>query len=242
MHSSKAGQLNTGRTRTSSGKIVDEWVFSLPVSGSKSPDLRVDIVIDKPSDKGIQFIARGPCLPEPIMETDIEVLRRKVEAALRFQHEKLTGLVWEDWLEVIVSGKRGHSAENEKYPTSGSTISVKVNPFKRAVDPASGTVLYINFNGIALPLQPSKRAGEYDGKPPVPGHVETLKTMRFDRRETDDEYSYIPATAENLRGLNDLLDRMQELRGKLSEFLRQDNIAPGLADLTSRTPALPAPL
>jgi hypothetical protein len=93
-----------------------------------------------------------------------------------------------------------------------------------------------------MPCPAPKKAGEYDGIPPDPSVKETLKTMRFDRRDTEAEYAYLPATPENVKGLADLMDRMQDVRARMAAFLRQDNISASLASLAASPAALPAPL
>lgn len=241
MFKQNVGKLVTGTTKPG-GKVVDEWYFASPINDKSAPSLRVTVSLDKTSPTSITFVARGTCLPgkpPELVSSDINELRRMVEDTLRKQHELLTGLIWEEWLQVVV---RGSSDHQQFYDSSCSDLKISVSPFKYARHPITGVALYINSNGIASKLPEPKKANCYDGDEPVPGAIEKLCDVNLGRRDTEAEYSYIPATAENKAALENLMGRIQELRSKLSEFLRQDTITASLTKLTSDLPALPAML
>jgi hypothetical protein len=232
MYKQEAGTLHVGTTK-SGGKLIDEWKFLSPFKNKTAPNLVVQISIDKTKKDRIEFVAHADCLPVQYRNTDIEQLRQAVEAALRFQHDMLTGVQWEEWLEVEV---RGHISESTYWKTRESDLRITYLPIKRGVEPKTGAPYVINANGIAVPFPKPKRAGELDE-----GEVE--HEMRgMSGRDKEAEYSYLPATPENIAALDELMGRMQALHGKLAEFLRQDNVQQSLADMTSRLPALPAPL
>jgi hypothetical protein len=232
MYKQEAGTLYVGITKAS-GKLVDEWKFLSPFKNKKAPQLVVQVSIDKSKKDHILFVARGDCLAVDYQDTDIERLRRTVEAALRHQHDLLTGVHWEDWLEVEVCG----GTRNDSYwKSQDSALSITYRPIKRGVDPVTGTPYVINSNGLAMPFPKPKRAGELDEGDKVE------EFLGMNRREQDAEFSYLPATAENVAALDELMSRLQALRGKLSEFLSQGSVQQSLVDLTSRMPSLPAPL
>jgi hypothetical protein len=232
MYEQKAGHLSVGTTR-SGGKLIDEWSFISPFKDNKAPKLVVQISIDKTKKDSILFCAHADCLGEKIEDTNIEQLRQKVEAALRFQHDMLTGVTWEEWLEVRVCGtmeEKGYWGNQE------SSLQISCRPMKRGLDPATGEPYTINSNGIAVPFPKPKKAEELD-------EGETWgKFKGMSQREPRAEYSYLPATPENIAALDELRGRMEALRVRLSAFLRQDVVQLSLADLTSRLPSLPAPL
>lgn len=232
MYNQEAGTLYVGITK-SSGKLVDEWKFISPFRNKAAPQLVVQISIDKSKQDRIIFVARGDCLPVDYQDTDIERLRQTVEAALRHQHDILTGVQWEDWLEVEV---RGRTVDRSHWQSRESSLNIVYRPLKRGVDPVTGTAYVINVNGIATPFPLPKRAGELDEG----DKVEEIHGMNS--RDQEAEFSYLPASAENVAALTELMGRLQTLRGKLAEFLSQGTVQQSLSDLTSRMPSLPAPL
>lgn len=233
MYEQKPGKLNVGSTRTSAGKLVDEWTFISPFKDKTAPKLTVQIHVHKTSHGGITFVASGTCMPVKFEETDIEQLRVKVEASLQFQHDMLTGVQWERWMEIEVVGR----AEEKAYDNSSvSALTIHCRPLKRGVHPLTGEAYVINTNGIAVPFPKPKKSGELD-------EGDTVGSWTgMNRREQDAEYSYLPETPENVAALQDLMNRMQVLRAKLSEFLSQDIVQASLTNLASNAPALPAPL
>lgn len=231
MYEQNPGHLEVGMTR-SGGKLVDEWTFRSPFKDKRAPKLVVQISIDKTKQDRITFLAHADCLGKDIADTDIEQLRQKVEAALRFQHDLLTGVPWEEWLEVEVRGrtKGGHGGSRE------SDLRITYRPLKRGIDPASGEHYVINSNEIAVPFPKPKKAGVLD-------EGEAVGPWRgMNRRESEAEYSYLPATPENIAALDELMGRLDTLRAKLSAFLGQEAVPESLGDLARGMPALPAPL
>lgn len=235
MYTQKTGKLEVGRTR-SGGKIVDEWTFKSPFREmkGKDPRLSVEVSICKSAGDAITFRAQGECLGRNFLEdTDIEKLRQKVEERLQAQHDVLTSAVWEDWLEVEVRGKVHVS---DHWNTEQAELVVKVSLMKRWVDPVSGQAYYLNNNGLASLFPKPKASGEED----VGEKWGIFEGMN--KRDVQAEYSYIPATPENLAALRELMARIDELRGRLSTLLRQDTVQSSLNNVAATALKLPAPL
>jgi hypothetical protein len=242
MYSQTAGKLNVDQTR-SGGKVVDEWRFLSPFQGKEAPKLSAKISIHKSGQAGLTFEAHSDSLPHPIVDTDINRLRQKVDDALRHQHDMLTGVAWVEWLEVEVRGRRSARDVNR---TVESDLRITYQVLKRGVHPVTGKAYVVNSNGIAVTFPSPKQAGEPD---PDAGRDDCAAVKRLSGyhsslrgRDLAAEYSYLPATPENIAGLEDLIGRLQALRDSLSAFLRQDTVHASLAGLASAAPALPAPL
>lgn len=233
MYQQKPGNLNVGSTRTSAGKLIDEWTFISPFKDKTAPKLTVQIHVHKTGRGGITFVASGTCMPVKFEETDIERLRVKVEDSLQFQHDMLTGVQWERWMEIEVVGRSKEKAYDN---SSESELTIHCRPLKRGVHPQTGKAYVINTNGIAVPFPKPKKAGQLDESDPDD------EWASLNARARDAEYSYLPETPENVAALQDLMNRMQTLRAKLSEFLSQDVVQASLTNLASNAPALSAPL
>lgn len=212
MHGNKPGHLRVTRTRVSTGKVIDEWHFDSPlnVRGREAPQLSVQVSL-KSEGKGITFIAHGKCLPKELVDTDIERLRKAVEAELRFQHDSMTGLEWHDWLEVQVRSPLGCRRIAE-----GNGLEVFATPIKRAIDPTTGQALTLNANNLVSPFPLPKSPGEADADSMLHGMLVG--------RDVDSAYSYVPASPENVAALKNILQRIDELRGALSTFLSQEQV------------------
>lgn len=236
MFKEKPGSLDAGGQVRSGGKVVDEWKFRSPFHDKNAPRLSATISVDKSDRNRFTFVARSDSLPEPITDTDINQLREKVEAALRQQHDLLTRVTWEDWLEVVVRGRRD---EHPIHATVESQLVITYRRLKRGMHPDTGEAYVINDNGIATPFPAPKKAGERDAGD---DDSQSLIGARLGARQRDYEYSYVPATHENIAGLENLISAMQQVRDRLAAFLRQDVVATSLADQANRVPALPAPL
>lgn len=219
------GRLEVGATRAS-GKEVTEWQFKSPFTDRKLPDLSVKVSIHN-DRKGLRFRAHGPCLPEAIEDSDIERLRQQVETALREQHARLTASSWHDWLEIEVHGRED---TNRRETERESTLSIKYRRLKRYDDPETGQAFVLNNNGYASSFPKPKKAGfDDEGKP--------AGDWDLGSRSVHAEYSYLPATPENIAALEDLMARLNALRTTLSTFLSQDNAQAALLNVAGLLPA-----
>jgi hypothetical protein len=238
MYPDKAGKLEVGRSVRSGGKVVDEWKYVSPFTGRgegpKPPPLVVEIAIVKGEKEGIVFEARSSGLPkEGVRDRDIEALRQKVEEALRFQHDILTGVPWDDWLEIAVSGSL---TDGSTYEGIQANVKLSYIKLKRGVDPKTGKAYVVNSNHIAVSFPLPKKAGERDAEQ-IDSHGFSLGG-----RELNTEYSYLPATPDNLAALQDLQNRVNELRVRMSAFLNQGTVQQSLANVANGMLSLPAPL
>jgi hypothetical protein len=226
----KIGKLNTGVTR-SSGKVIDEWEFRSPFTDARAPALKVTVSIVKSSSEGITFCVRGDNLVD-MVDTDIERLRQRVCALFQQQHDIAVGVAWEDWLEVAVSGDSRHfRAGSEK-----AGVEVLYRRLKRGVDAATGLTYTLSINGTAIPFPQPKQSGvNEDG-------VDYGDWKGMSDRDVETEFSYLPATPENIASLNELMDRVTSLRAKLSEFLRQDTVQESLTSSIDGVLVLAAPI
>jgi hypothetical protein len=223
MYGTKPGYLRVTQPRVKTGRIIDEWDFVSPL-GHKGPKLSVTVSL-RGEGAGIKFVAHGAGLVQELADTDIERLRQAVEKELQFQHDAQTNLVWEDWLEVVVSSSdfgldRGLTA----------SLKLSVNPLKRAIDPVTGKPLQLNSNNLATPFPEPKAAGEKDVLEEDP---------RFSNRQQDFSYSYIPATEVNIEALKDIQRRIAELRQVLADFLSPDRVQQSLLNLSMSQSLLP---
>jgi hypothetical protein len=90
-------------------------------------------------------------------------------------------------------------------------------------------VYVINMNHLAVPFPKPKQADVPDDLGP---DAPSLKNFKTGRNE-DSEYSYLPATDDNIAALDELMNRMDALRLQLSSFLGQESVARSLAMRTA---------
>ena len=210
----EVGSLSVDGPCRKDGKLVFTWKFHA-VGGAEPIEVRVMAVQD---DAGLAFKAVCPRLSSAHKDADINRLHSAVEADLMDQVFALSGIAWEDWYEVVVNG--GNSAFDDRvHSAMGASLHVQVNRLKRGIHPKTGLPVTINRNNLVVPFpKPTAIAVEpEDGE-----EIEGLGKIRL--REPDAERSYIPATSENHRALQAVLDRMALLRNSLADVLSQDKV------------------
>ncbi len=222
-----AFQAGLGRLRTEGarGRQVALWHFDSAFLGKT---IEVEIRLES-SSAGLCFVAKSAGLPEAVRESDIEKLRRNVNAELERQEACRVEARWEDWLEVEV--------DTGKYPGPNCTsagISISVIPIKRGVDPRTGEAITVNSNFVAVPFPESKGLGESGWQPD--SIEEMVASKRWVHRDLAGK-AYIPATSENLAALADLQSRVDALRDRLGEFLSQEAIGASLQNVRQMLPA-----
>lgn len=208
-------------TNASTGKKVFDWTFRI---AGKSDHVPVEV---KAYNNGtdVWFQATGPHLKGEIKNSDINELKRVVQERLNEQIDLLTNVEWEDWFEVVVTGDNSNFTDS-RHSALGADLKVQVNRLKRGVNPATGRVMTV-INGVVTDFPVSTRLS--DGPQMASGY----------RVGSVAEKSYIPATDENRRAIDNILSRMQELRESIADFLSQDNISESLE--TDVLKALPGP-
>ena len=224
------GSLNTNPPqRRSTGKKIAEWTFN--AKGSKVP-VPVSVFLTYRSG-AFSFRAESPQLPKKgpfsdgfVESDDINKLRTLVEQTLLSKASEISGIVWEDWLEVVVEGNtkrqnpprsEGGESETFKKETIGAALTIKINPLKRGINPESHQPVTINTNGLVVPFpQPSSIRDQKDDP-----EVSILLTPVAEK-------SYVPDTPKNRLALEEILNRLTELRDKLANFLGQDLVGKSL--------------
>ena len=163
----------------------------------------------------MRFSASSCKLKENIVHTDIEELRKAVEFALKEQCWLFNSIVWEEWHEVVVSGRDVINRGNE------SDFKISYGKLKRGVHPQTGEILTIHNNQVVIPFPKAKKRGKSDDK-------------YFGDRNDEYEYSYIPVTAQNTAALKLLIERLAMLRNDVMNLLSQNNIENSLEKIDGK--------
>lgn len=222
------GKLNAGYCRTSEGKKLLTWEYEIPGSGSRRGTvIPVDIRITsaREGEEGsFVFSASSPHLPGSIRNSDINELYNEVKRVLDSSVPEVSGIKWEDWLEIKVEGHKSDFSLNN---TSGlgCDLQITVNRLKRGVD-SEGKVVTINGNHVVVPF-PSPRTADM---PPDGSKLFVGKPF---------ERAYLPETPENIERLRYIVDQMDFLRQKANEFLRDGNIQGNIDSISSGKNFLP---
>lgn len=180
--SARIGSMNIGMVgNRGEGKAIDQWTFQTPfrTSDKVGPEAMVprtytvDVLMRKRSVKNdlgaineygrqvIEFVAKCPALPDGHMvSSDIEALRASVDAHLREQSILTSGVIWEDWLEVIVTGGHGYSFGAREVVGSG-VLTISYSKLRRGRhEDLPGQDYTIGRNGTALPFPKPKKVDE----------------------------------------------------------------------------------
>lgn len=231
----KIGSLIATSTNAA-GKKVDEWLYVSPF-GQKHRCV-VKIFGDS---KGMRFTAypmvqgasaQGQPMRaaveifKPITDTDINKLKEAVFEAYRLYDDSANGVSWVNWLEIKVQKEQ---PKYQGFKAVEMTIGYRI--IKRAELP-SGRVVSINSNNFVEDFPKPKAQGVED-------EIPNSNLWSHSRRQQDAEYAYIPATAENIKTLEDMTAGLAELHARVSAFVRTSN-ATGLLD-ASTFKALPSP-
>lgn len=220
----ETGVLHVEAPHKRDGKKAFNWSFR--AAGAKE-DVAVEVFLVKEGPQPLQFKAVCRLLPEALLDSDINRLHVAVEAALQDQTRCLSGISWEDWFEVVVSGSNSDFSDS-RYSALGANLHIQVNRLRRGTDPSNGRVVTINSNGVVVPFPKASSISQL-------GEVEGGGLRLGDDAK---ERSYIPATAENRRALDELLARMSALRSSLAQLLSQNSVQERLASLGESLPRL----
>lgn len=222
-YESEAGSLSWDAPHRSAGKKVLDWSFT--AKGRKEP-ITVAVSVER-YDGGLRFKASSDSLAEAVVDSDINRLHQVVEKALLEQVDALAGIDWQDWLEVVVTGSSSRFDEGA-HRTLGGEVKVVVNRLKRGVVRESGRVVTINRNGVVVDF-PQARSIE-DGSMRIDIGIK-ISGHSYYETDGEKERSYIPATAENVLALQEVVGMMDALKTRLGQLLSQQAVQEKLADV-----------
>lgn len=202
---------NLGRMQTSMGegraKLLHTWTYRSGLPGQRDVEVKVHLLFE---DGRFSFSASSPDFEVDFQDEDLNALKSKVEAVVAKACQNAAGIVWEDWLEVVVEGR---AVQSERRGTGmGLTVTYRVIP--RGVLP-DGTVKTVGRSGRTLVDFPSPRRSSANLD---------AQTLVMDETHPGCEVSYIKATPEAYAALDLLQKRLNHLRNALSELLSQDQV------------------
>lgn len=229
-----------GRLRSTAHKRrqIDTWTFVSPFTKhiDESP-LEVKVFLlngfKGSTDSGMSFEAFFPGKRLAFLDTDIERLRQRVEEQFRQQDLVRHNVAWEDWIELEISGFLHEHGDPAAALDLGYTI------IKRGIDPKTRKAITINNNGVVVPFPLAKKAGEEDDVGRKGHDPDDWRTWGMGARDEGSQYSYIPATPENLAAVESVLQRLRDLRVALNKVLEQETIQTALSKLWTELPSLP---
>ena len=210
------GALDWDAPARASGKKAFDWKFIAKGAGTKPP---VDVAVNVESANGmLQFRAHCSLLVGDFVNSDINLLHAAVEAALLEKSQVLTGIDWQDWLEIAVTGDSS-DFQHSRNSSMGADLKIQVHRLKRGVHPETGAILTLNANGVVVPF------------PKATSFIEQEAEFSKEkiRINTAAERSYVPATQENLLALQVVMSKMGQLRADLMQLLSQGQVAAQLA-------------
>jgi len=200
----KLGRLDV-MPKLSIGKKIDEWTFYSPFKDS------MRIVVKVLERKG-QLVMQASALEVgsrkaemfvPIIDTDIESLRAKVlEACIGYDQVK-NGVTWVDWLEVEIY----RPAKPSVFATNEANLRIRYHIVRKATL-VDGREVTINRNNLVSDFPKPKAAGEED------------EGAMWGRRELTSEFAYLPSTPENIATLEAMVNGLNTLHARVSEFVR----------------------
>ena len=234
------GQIRHGFNR---GKKIDTWSFQAPFSDEK---IEIEILAGT-HEKRLIFTARSQEHEINLASENLNDLHSQLLDLLDARDNLRSDAVWENWLEVIVTGGNDHhSGGRHSGPFRGydtpdqkqEKIILSYAMVRKAI--YQGDEYIMNINNNPTPFPKPKEAGVKDEEDKVmfQGKLVSMGSPRLQ----DSSYSYIPDTPENRKALNEVIMGMNELRNNLSRLLNQDGAQRFLSDvLHRREKALPAP-
>lgn len=215
------GELDVHNPRTSLGKKVMAWDFK-PVGTEKS--YVIDVAYHLDDDGGMYFKATNDEIGLSQTDSDIELLRRSVEAELMLISVDIKSMQWEDWLAVGVSGSGSHFNDN-KYTGMGAELKVEVQRLKRGWHEPTQRFVTIGRSGFVTNFpEPTQY---------VARETTSINDMEWLTGRAKPQTAYIPDTPENMAALTDIQTRLAALQDRLMALLHQDAILESMARLDS---------
>lgn len=215
----RLGKFDAGTPPRAGGRLIDTWHYRSGFPGQEPIEVKVNLVT---KSAGVYvFVASCPFFDTPMESSDLTELRRAASDALQDHCIDRSELVWEDWLEVMVSGRSLAGKE------TSMGLSIRYKTLKRAVLP-DGKVVTVNDMGRVSAFPQAHRSA---------ASIEPDEFILNDRN-SGTEISYIPSTPDALLALQHLQARLDQLRVSLSQLLTQEHITARLEGVASQALAL----
>lgn len=199
---------------------IAEWSFRSPWHTGPADSYVAKIMLcskwELNGPHKLYFEASSKHFDERIKDSDIDSLQRKVKREFEKQDMKARLVVWEDWIEVEID--HGLYMWNNEF---GDGLTIKYAILKRGVHPDTSEAFTINSNGVVVAFPKDKLADVEDHKPDD-------EKWHLGLRDKNKQFSYIPATKENIAALESLCARLKELRFRLASLLTQDTVQKSL--------------
>lgn len=194
---------------------IDTWKFSSPFKDEASREAEyVARLYLVRNSAGTRLRVESSHF-DAMEHTDIGELRKLAEQRFREKDMLSRAVVWEDWIELEIADK--HYFRDEQ----GACVDVRWSFLRRGVHPDTGEAYTINNNGIVVKFPKPKAVGAVDD---VSHEGKWAHT-----RETSHQFSYAPATPENIAALKELEARAQALRDRLCHLLVQERVQQSLS-------------
>lgn len=212
----KDEQYGALRAKAHRKKKVDAWTFYSPFADKEARDAGYVATVEMRNDhrEGLHFVALSKHF-SPLKDESIKKLRAKVERAFQMCDMAARRIKWEKWIEVKIDQETFWKGQE------GAGLTVQWSIIKRGVHPDSGAAFTINNNNVVTDFPKPKLAGQEDAPDRDGWHHS---------RNVDEQYSYIPATPENIAALKLLTVRITDARARLQALLKQDTVQQALAD------------
>lgn len=208
------GRLRVGFSR---GVKIDVWTYESPHSDRAYADkMTAEIRLEplrrasRAGEQGMIFSATSECWKEEITSPNIDALFEKVQEAFRTFDLAQRGIVWEDWLEIVIQPESLWN-RNEDGHSAGLVLGYRT--IKRGLDPRSRRPYTITHHGHVSDFPKPKTAGEKEKGDKGDGF--------HHGRDAEHQYAYLPATPENRAALDTIMRKLGELRTRLASILYQ---------------------
>jgi hypothetical protein len=222
-YDTKLGHIHDG-TKSRSKKVF-KWTFNIAGTDGNPLTIPIDVYLMQSKNewrgkgsKPLRFSASHEYTTELFEDSDIDKLKKAVEADLRDKVEAIQGTKWEDWLEVRVSGRTSEFGYSS-FAGMGAALEMKILKLKRGLHPTTGMVLTIHRNKVCIPFPKGQKLSD----------VDPHSRLGFQ----EGEVSYIKETPENLAALEEVRSRMIDLKAKLADVLSQDRAQESLSNIKS---------
>lgn len=224
-YTENVGTIHHGLACRAGGKKILEWSFTFSATKErvKIPVniLHAEEATRRSPSKPMRFRAYIEKFSRSIEDSNIDNLYKLVFDYLIDREQEATQIVWEDWLEVSVSGNQSDllDTSRERQYTSGlgADMKIEVNRIKRGI--YKGKDVTLHRNNVAV-------------KFPKPTCINDVSDDKYSIRSFS-ETSYIPATEENIQALRTIQQQMIQTKLKLALLLSSDEIIETLPKISN---------